>query len=198
MVDIGQGHFKILEGQRYRVVGKIRSVGATDDGQPKIIFTGIEARISPTVDRNKLEALAPDQYVIVDCQYPRRDKNEAVFAILDDCTSIEQLPALSADEYKAEYDKNMFHADSLYKEQTIVVYGITRLVDNLATGQRYLSFSTENGFSDVVGIIALEDLSLVPGYAKKRDAAVMVCKGGKRWNSVGSIGLDECHFLTNY
>jgi len=192
--DIGQAKLRFAVGQRYRVVGKIRSIGMADDGAPHIIFTGIDVYLPRDFDRKRLEALVPDRYLAVDCQVTKRADH--VFLILNQCDRIGDVPDMSADTYKVAYDRNLFKADSLVKDKYIVVEGLVREKSKLTTGENYISFVTQDGFSDVVAVIDPEDRSLFGNYEIGRRAAIL-CRGGARWNPAGSLGLKSCRFLTN-
>jgi hypothetical protein len=191
----GEANLELAIGRRYRVVGRVRRISEADDGSPQITFTGLNAVLAPDIDRTVLERLTPDTYLAVNCQLTN---SVTLHPVMDDCKRLTPLTTISADEYRAAYDENVFRADGAFKDKELVVHGKVRLTGKLTSGEDYVSMGTQKGFSDVVAIIPYDSGTLLPGYAKVREATVMFCRGGHRWNQVRSVGLSDCRFLQNY
>jgi hypothetical protein len=196
LADREQGLGRLNSGAAYRFVGRIRTIGISEDGLPKITFTGIEAVLNAGYDRRAVENLVPDTYIALECRpSPSR---EGLFIGLRQCSNPQAIQTVSADDYRAAYDRNPFQADSTFKDQEVVIHGTVRLRSRLNDGSDYVSFTTQGGFSDVVAIPSTDSRPLANEYARVGDVAVLYCRGGARWNLAGSIGLRECRFLQNY
>jgi hypothetical protein len=198
--SLGQASLNLRVGTRHRLVGRIRSIDRAPSGSPLLIFTGVEALLGSSFNQEILEQLRPNMYVAADCRISAR--GEAMLQPVSDCNNLEVVPAVSADEYNSAYDQNQFSADRQFNQKLVVVYGKVRLVDRLVggphIGDSYVSFETENGFSDVVAIVSDDARGMIATFASVDEPAVMLCRGGRRWNLVGSVGLNECRFLQNY
>jgi hypothetical protein len=194
--DLRRGDLQLTAGQHYRVVGRIRSLDATSAGLPRIVFTGLHAVLSPGFDRGAVESLEPNDYIAVDCVFTKPKDN--IFPLLDGCTNLTRVTTVSAPEYEAAYDQNPFRADSKFKDRDVVIYGEVRLTSKLVDGRDYVDLHAQKGFSAVTAILAPEARQMIPEYAKRDEIAVMLCRGGYRYNLVGSVGLKDCRFLQNY
>lgn len=196
LADIGQGDAVVTVGKRYRVVGRIRSIEADDAGSPRIVFTGLRASLGQDVDRNVIERLSPGMYVSVSCTFTKPDDN--IFPLLTRCTDIAQIAKVSAAEYEVAYDQNLFRADSMFRDKEVIISGEVRLISKLIDGQTYVSLHARRDFSDVTAVVSSDAKGMISEYALAGKLAMMLCRGGYRYNQIGSVGLKECRFLQNY
>lgn len=194
--DIGQSSLQLTVGKRYRIVGRVRSLQTTEGGLPRIIFTGSHAVLDKNFVLSAVESLEQGEYVAVDCTFTKPDNN--IFPLLDRCDNLTKIISVSAAEYKNSYDQNPFRADSIFKDQYVVVHGEVRLADKLTDGRDYVAIHAQKDFSDVTAILSSEAKQMTLDYAKVGQMTTMICYGGYRYNQVGSVGLKDCRFFENY
>jgi hypothetical protein len=195
LAERGQSGIHFDSGVNYRFVGRVRVIGVTETGLPKITFTGIEAVLRADFDHQLVESLAPDTFIALECRLS--SSRVGPFIRLENCSNPDTVQAVSAEDYRTAYDRNPFRADTRFKDKEVVIHGIVRLRSRLNDGSDYISFTTEGGFSDVVAILNPASRRLESDYARVGQVAVLYCEGGARWNLAGSIGLRNCRFLEN-
>ena len=168
----------------------------TNEGLPQIGFTGLNAVLDKGFDRKAVENLSPGGYVALDCTLTKTAVS--IFPVLRECTHVQSITAVLADAYETAYEQNAFKADNIFKDQEMVIHGEVRQNGKLISGEDYVELMTGNGSGAVTNIISTDSEALIREYAKVGDAAVLACRGGYRYNLVGSVGTRDCRFLPNY
>lgn len=194
--DLGQGNQKLVQGRTYRVVGRIRNIQAAPDGSPTIVFTGLVLTIEKGLELDTIKQMTPGDYVEADCTWV--GSQSGIFPEMNGCRNFSFLTTVSAENYERTYSDNAFSADDELKDRPLVIFGPVRLAGKLTSGEDYVSLEAQPGFSDVTAILAPTSRPLIRTYAKMGELAVMYCRGGYRYNQIGSIGVTDCRFLQNY
>lgn len=194
--DLGQGDLKLTKGDVYRVVGRVRNIAADPDGSASITFTGLILKVAKGDSMALVKQIKPDTFVEADCIWKGVDTG--IFPEMTGCTNLAFPQTLSAEEYEAVYAENVFSADEKLKDRPLIIFGTVRLVAKLTNGDDYVSLEAQPGFSDVTAIVAPSNRTMIRSYAKPDNLAVMYCRGGYRYNQVGSLGVNACRFLQNY
>lgn len=194
--DLGQGGPKLTKGKVYRVVGRVRNIQADPDGSPSITFTGLNLKFAKGRDMATVKQMKPGDFIEADCTWV--GVTTGIFPEMTGCTSPAFPQTLSAQDYEAAYAENVFSADDMLKDRPLVIFGPVRRVAKLTSGENFVAIEAQPGFSDVTAIVAPSNRSLIRGYAKPGELTVMYCRGGYRYNQMGSIGVNGCRFLQNY
>lgn len=192
-IDLG-----VADYSRSYVVGKITKVGTAEDGSAQISFAKIDATFSQNFARDGLSALAPGQYVVVDCNVEKAGKDKQ--PLLYQCDRVQKVRAVTANGYETSYARNTPAADRIFKGKYTVVEGTIYAFDKLTTGEKTIELETRYWGADdrLYAFMSADDLRLAEDYYKLGDRATMLCLGGWRWNPANSIGLRDCHVLGKY
>lgn len=192
-IDLG-----IADDSRSYVVGKITKIGTAEDGSPRISFATIDATFSRNFARDRLRALAPGQYIVVDCNVGKGGKDKQT--LLYKCDRIQKVRAVTANGYETAYVRNTPAADRIFKGKYTVVEGTIYAFDKLTTGEKTIQLETRYWGADdrLYTFMSPDNLRLAEDYYKLGDRATMLCLGGWRWNPANSIGLRDCHVLGKY
>jgi hypothetical protein len=194
--DLGQSKQKLVQGRTYRVIGRIRNIQAAADGSPTITFTGLVLRVEKGQELGTVKQMKPGNYIEADCTLI--GVQSGIFPEMTGCRNLAFPTTLSAEDYEAAYSDNVFNADDELKDRPLVIFGPVRLVGKLNGGEDYVAVEAQPGFSDVTAIVTPANQPLIRTYAKVGELAVMYCRGGYRYNQIGSIGVTDCRFLQNY
>jgi len=189
---VGRLNRQLMVGRTYHVIGRNMGVLVTDKGLPLIGFPGLNLTLSKGFDRQRVERLLPGNYISANCVLTKT--GEHPFPSLDRCTDLKIVPTVSADAYAEAYQNNMLKADSLFKNQDIILLGSVRGVGKLLTGENYIDLTVGDGFAQVTSIMSADAMPLIHEYAQVGATTVLACRGGYRYNRVGSVGARDCRF----
>lgn len=194
--DSGNSAYPLQIGKPYRIVGKVRNVSVSDGGLPEVGFTGFSARLSQGA-AEAAKDIDSGTYVALSCTYTKKD-NQDFSLVLKDCSDLQSVDTLSADDYEKQYQNNAFKADQRYKDKFFVVFGKVSRNAKLLDGTDYIDLETDGGIGGVTAIVSPEARVMTSDHGNVGNTAFMLCIGGYRYNEAGSIGLNNCKYLQNY
>ncbi|KAF0182701.1 MAG: hypothetical protein FD163_2491 [Hyphomonadaceae bacterium] len=184
-----------FEGKMIKVVGKIRSISATTDGNATINFTNVEAHFLKEANE-QIAQLNRGDYITFECTV--RNDEEAVFIQLINCANPVKQIYVTADDYFNQYENNQIRADSLFNNKYIIISGIYRMSGTLNDGRHYIGIKAAGDFAEVTAILEPSMYQIANDYIKESPNIELYCNAGYRFNAAGTVGLSNCKFLTAY
>jgi hypothetical protein len=190
------------------VFGEMRSIRTERDGMIIVQFTGVDARLRPSMAAEAATYRQGQQLQLI-CVLGLRD----FWVSLRDCRSpnMHGAPApaaqpasppaasgsgvpmiVSAPQYHADYEANPIAADNRYKGRTLTVFGTVRLVGRDIQGRAYESLHADTmDFAAVDAILAPGMLDEAATY-RPGQKIQLVRVGGERIGEIGLPALGDC------